>query len=265
MNRTVAPIRNVRKEAENGDVDAQYELATNLLTDRAGSKRKEDGLKWLQRAADRGHPEALCDLGVHYHYGDGVSRDLSKSFSLYLAGAKNGSSHAQYHVGLCYAHGEGVRKNSRQAFGWFLKAARAGHAWARVNVGTAYRDGKGVRRDYPAALVWYRRAARQGEVIAQREIGAAYHDGVGGLSRDFRRAVVWYRRASAGGDAYAQYCLGLALLYGEGVRPDLNKAQYWLTRAKLEGVQGASEALSAVRRRQKVSVSEARSHNARSG
>ena len=91
---TQLPDHWIQKEvAEQGDVDAQYELALAYLY---GSKRR------------------------------GVKVNFDRSFEWFQKAAEQGHAEAQYKLAQMYLQGLGVEQNSDQAIEWFQKAADQG-------------------------------------------------------------------------------------------------------------------------------------------
>ena len=71
-------IAGLLKEAENGDPDAQYEVAVLYdPEDCPGSPSDEiEAVKWYRKAAENNHYFACCSLGRLYEYGDyGLEKD----------------------------------------------------------------------------------------------------------------------------------------------------------------------------------------------
>ena len=59
-------INKLKKEAESGDAEAQYNLAVEYLI---GEETKADddlAFKWMEKSAQHGHIVAQRDLGHHY-------------------------------------------------------------------------------------------------------------------------------------------------------------------------------------------------------
>jgi uncharacterized protein len=69
--------------------------------------------------------------------------------------AEKGSPQAQNNLGLMYHFGEGVRKNDTLAASWYTKAAQQGDANAQDNLGFLYESGAGVPQDYKLAYALY--------------------------------------------------------------------------------------------------------------
>ena len=88
-------------------------------------------------------------------------------FLLLQKAAARGDAEAQYNLGWMYSNGEGVPKNIAKTFEWFQKAAAQQHADAQYNLGLMYRDGEGVTKDTIKAIEWFQKAASQGHAKAQ--------------------------------------------------------------------------------------------------
>ena len=67
--------------AESGDPSTQYRVGVALI-----NYSSEDGIRWIETAANRNYPEAQREIGMLYANGIGVHRDLPSAFKwLYLA------------------------------------------------------------------------------------------------------------------------------------------------------------------------------------
>lgn len=63
---------------ETGDAATQYKVGVALI-----NFSTEDGVRWIEAAAQRGFPEAQRDMGVFYESGNGVDKDLAYAFMWY--------------------------------------------------------------------------------------------------------------------------------------------------------------------------------------
>ena len=70
----------LRKLADQGDADAQWQLG--ILYHDGDAVPKDDGLavQWFQRAAEQGYVRAQSTLGAYYWAGRGVPQDFSKAY-----------------------------------------------------------------------------------------------------------------------------------------------------------------------------------------
>ena len=113
--------------------------------------------------------------------------------------AKQGHDYAQLQLGVMYHFGEGVPQDDKTAAKWIKRAAEQGNAMAQSVLGALYLRGEGVPQDDKMAAQWYRRAAEQGDAGAQFALGGMYYYGKG-VPKDYTRAYVWMDIAASSGD-----------------------------------------------------------------
>lgn len=80
--------------AKSGNILGQFTLAEVFLKNKNISTRRA-GLAWLEKAADKGYPDALLKLGQLYSTGDLVKKDLNRANALYDEALKKGASNAE--------------------------------------------------------------------------------------------------------------------------------------------------------------------------
>ena len=102
----------------------------------------------LRAAAERGHPNSQCMLGLLYELGRGVPKDLQLALEWYHKAAAQDYADAQVSIGRCYDRGVGVPQDYGQAVLWFRKAANAGFADGQFELGQMYEVGTGAPQDY---------------------------------------------------------------------------------------------------------------------
>jgi TPR repeat protein len=88
--------------------------------------------------------------------------DASTVVERLRAAAANGDSNAMYNLGVSYHDGQGVPRDYAQAVAWYRKAVDLGHVAAMNNLGFMHRNGQGMPQDYAQAAAWYRKAADLG-------------------------------------------------------------------------------------------------------
>lgn len=112
----------------------------------------------LQRAADRGEPDALYALGKLLLEGDklpgDVTPDLDRALLLLDRGATAGSLDAAFRLAELYTTGRKVPQNDALAFKYTLQAATGGARSAIFNLGAFYANGRGTQKNYTEALAW---------------------------------------------------------------------------------------------------------------
>ena len=143
----------------------------------------------LRRLANQGE-SAQNDLGLAYHYGQGVQQDDSEAVKWFRKAADQGYADAEFYLGRSYEGGVGVPRNYAEAVKWFGKAADQGHANAQNDIGVAYLNGQGVPQNYFEAVKWFRRSSEQGNANGQWMLGKMYQDGRG-VQQDYIQAYMW--------------------------------------------------------------------------
>ncbi len=82
------------------------------------------------RRAEEGDVDAQYNLGIIYYHGEGVSRNFEEAIHWFHKAAESGDADAQYNLGFMYGRGEGVEKNHEQSLEWFKRASQQGHTGA---------------------------------------------------------------------------------------------------------------------------------------
>ena len=232
------PIKKTVKTAEEAfNIGYDYYFGKN-----GKQKDYSEAVKWYRKAAEQGYMDAQYNLGVCYEKGQGVPQDYFEAVKWYRKAAEQGDMDAQYNLGYCYEEGQGVPKDYFEAVKWYRKAAEQGHARAQNNLGYCYKYGQGVPKDYSEAVKWYRKATEQGHATAQNNLGVCYEKGQG-VSQDYSEAVKWYRKAAEQGHTFAQYNLGNCYYNGWGVTKNYSEAVKWYRKAAEQGDEDAKEQL----------------------
>ena len=184
-------------------------------------------------------PGVQNHLGDDYYYGDnGRKQNYSEAVKWYNKAAWQGHPQAQFNLGHCYESGKGVPQDNEEAVKWYRKAAEKGLADAQDSLGFCYDNGKGVPQDYFEAVKWFRKAAEQGHDGAQCDLGLCYEEGRG-VAQDYTEAVKWYRKAAEQGHNGAQLFLALCYEEGRGVSRNYMKAKEWCNKAAKQGNEDA--------------------------
>ena len=82
-------------------------------------------------AAEQGFVEAQYNLGNAYKHGEGVEQNFEEVVKWYRMSAEQGYDCAQYNLGLCYVYGDGVEHNYDEAVKWLRLAAKQGNSDAK--------------------------------------------------------------------------------------------------------------------------------------
>ena len=116
-------LTELRARAEEGDADAQYQLALQFKVGVALPRDDTEAAAWLLRAAEQGHLDAQFMLGTMYHEGRGVPKDDFEAAAWVRMAAEAGHPDAPFLLGSMYQEGRGVFKDRVLACMWFILAA----------------------------------------------------------------------------------------------------------------------------------------------
>ena len=118
-------------------------------------------------------------LGRTHFYGVAVERDLELAYAQYERAAEKGHVNAMFELYAMNARGIGKDKDMLEAAHWCMAAARAGHAGAMANIGAFYAAGLGgVELDKGESLRWYQEAAEAGHGRAAAAAAIAFALGI---------------------------------------------------------------------------------------
>ena len=83
-------------------------------------------MQWYRKAAEQGDVDAQYNLGNMYAKGRGVRQDNAQAVQWFRKAAEQGDAEAQNNLGVMYAYGQGVRQNYKSAKEWLGKACDNG-------------------------------------------------------------------------------------------------------------------------------------------
>jgi hypothetical protein len=200
--------------------DASAQCSLGLLLRDGAQPDVGAALKWLQRAVEQGEANAQYELARMYVSGVGVSKDLAKACELYRLAAEQGHPDAQFYLSSMLHDGAGMAEpNKAEAHEWLKRAADAGHADAQCAMAETCIG----QRNEGEAIQWYTKAAEQGVAIAQFNLGAALVSGRG-VPADKAAGTRWLERAASQPDPNIQYNVALIKARGELLPADLTGA-----------------------------------------
>lgn len=130
--------------AKTTDGDLAYRIATLLSTDKGNPQRARSVFEWTQRAATNGSLDAVVALGDMYMSGTGTEADPAKSYLNFFRAANRGSPRGMYQLGVASCQGAVVPPNESHGFKWLRKASTEGYVAADRYM-SAYKEGKDAR------------------------------------------------------------------------------------------------------------------------
>ena len=155
---------------------------------------------FLRIDAEQGNTDAQKNLAEAYYYARGVERNYSKAAEWYLRAAQQGNTYSQYHLAQMYEEGEGVEKNIDEAIKWYQKAANLNDQSAKLALGRLYEEGKDVERNLDEARKWYQMVIGKDYYIEARK-GL---ERINRLEQEEKDKLIRYQKLAESGDVEAQ-------------------------------------------------------------
>ncbi len=246
-------------------------LAVEQLADKASSGylKYQENLNEQSEIKGTGNAEKDYELGKKYETGQGVRRNLGKSFEYYKKSADAGYSKAQLSLGLMYARGVFVPQNNRLAVKYLLAAANQGELGAKAELkkfdlkkyseGTSSKEflvynaengsaesqyklylyhlhgSNGFEQNYNKAMEYCQKAALQDHMAAVMTLGSLYEKGGYKFPPDPKISFLWYRKAAFLRNDSARFMLGEMYANGRGIEKNEALAvRYYLQAANNE-------------------------------
>ena len=182
-----------KRAAEQGIARAENALGKQYAAGLGVPQDHEKALSWLQRAAENEDPDFWFDLAVYYEQVGGTEA-LEAAIDWHSRAVDAGHVGAHAHLGLLYYNGSGAAQDLSRAADLLAYAAERGHARAQNNLGLMLSQGNGVAQDYEKAVALFQSAADQRLKEAYTNLGVMYENGFG-VEFDEARAVDLYRQA----------------------------------------------------------------------
>ncbi len=242
----VTDIDGYMKEANNGNIDAMYNLGLIFTTEGGYTYKEKDSeeeitiennfkeaFKWYSMAANAGDADSQLELAILYGEGRGVAQNYTESLNWYIKSAEQNNHVAQYNLGVIYSEGKGVKVDNKEAVKWYTLAANNGDSTAQYNLGVIYFQGvEGVSKDIEKSFKWISKAAENGD-----------EDALSMLSQPkfIKHTANWYRKRAENGDIEAQLKTASFYLWGKGFNKDIVRAHMWFNIASVSGNEEALE------------------------
>lgn len=132
----------------------------NLLSKELLSKNEyQKALPVLRKSAELGNAETQYNLGYFLQSGVGISKDEKEAFEWYKKSSDNGFNDGHYAMMMAYGNGIGTEVNSEKAFEYAMKCANNNDATCMWNIVNCYKQGLGTQKDTVKMLFWAHKLA----------------------------------------------------------------------------------------------------------
>ncbi len=116
--------------------------AVLVSTGVAANSSRDTEFSRFEKLANEGDVNAMVELGLRYHQGQGVKRDYSLAYDWYMKAIDKGDGDAFNNIGVLHRDGLGVPKNQKAAYLIFL----AIHMEGMGSDDTQIRAGRNLQR-----------------------------------------------------------------------------------------------------------------------
>lgn len=181
-----ARIVQIRRAAEQGDADAEFELGVLYALGTVVRQDAAQAVRWFRRASEEGHALANGLLGSSAKLVE-ANQELVSSLR---RSAEQGHATAKALLGRI-----GVLQDDPDAEMWVRRAAAQGNAWGSYYLGLMHYQGQGVREDTAEAIRLWKQAADRGLSLGASEIGSLHLLGIV-VEENEAESARWYRRAA---------------------------------------------------------------------
>ncbi len=242
----------IKAKAEKGDRAAMFDLFRVYYNDlhgnwraiysdsvieivRADGDAESLGFFWLQKSADRGHPEAMCELANYWRHKSEAPDRNARYIHWMTKSAEAGFGRAMMYLAEEYAE-----QDISQALTWYWKAAMAGRPAAFAPLARAYLQGSGGPYDPGKAVEYFTQGStlksewrpqagdRYDAAVCMFELGELFLEGKH-VAKDEAAAAKWFQKAGDAGyymiSPRAKLQLAELHIRGAGVPRDLNRAR----------------------------------------
>lgn len=203
------------KKAEEGDLKAMYDAVFYMCLESYTGKNAEPEINeryisYLKKLVDSGDVRAMIMLADSYAKGDEVPQDGNEAIRICKLAVKHGCSYGNDFIGEMYFKGEGVKRDYEKAYKYLTKnGGRVEDSNSFVTgyfLAEMYRLGLYVKQDLTKAFKWY-------------------------------WAIVFCRQYASHDPVYhhSLYRIGYAKHYGEGCVKNIQRAYFFMDRAKKFG------------------------------
>jgi TPR repeat protein len=164
-----------------------------------------------------------------------VEQSNAYAVKWYRKAAEQGNAEACYQLGMSYYKAEGVFQDFVEARHWLQKSDFSKHNDAALMLASFFRTGTGGPADSAMAAKYQQIAAENGDAASLYSLAVQYYNGTGKEQND-AKAFELFLKAAEMNHAESQFMTGCCYYYGTGVAKDKEKGEYWIGRARENGV-----------------------------
>lgn len=193
---------NLFSQIEPTHADGRFHLGYCFYRGLGCEADQEKSKQCFHEAAMLQHVKALCNLGVCEYHTETINDYLVAAGAFKLSAAA-GDPWAFNNLGVCFHYGQGVEQNDElAALLYEMSIALGQNTLAECNLGRAYLLGRGVKQDEARASELFLQAAKQNDPYGQFYLAECYEQGAG-VKKDVKTACKWYDLAKTNQHPFA--------------------------------------------------------------
>lgn len=226
------------KAADNGNIDAQRELAFYNYEE----ENPDNVIRYGTKEGCRDSADIQSIVGWAYY----VKSDYENAGLWLNKAAEQNNAYACW---VLSCMNDFVLNNPTDYFKYLKKAADLEYPDALHDMGINYLDGNIVEKDFNIALGYFQQAANKGCLKAWETMGTIYYMRQYGHV-DYSKAASYWKQGVEAGSVECQYNYGYLLKKGKGVKKNKEESIKWFKIAAQNGSENAKEEL----RKMKVNI-----------
>ena len=155
----------LKKSAELGNSEAQYNLGYFLQNGTTGIKDEKEAIEWYKKSSNNGFNNGHYAMMMAYGNGEGVEQNSEKAFEYALKCANNDDATCMWNVVNCYLTGNGVKADNSKFKEWIVRLAKLPNpenlslsgniTSARLEIAHFYKNGENFEKDNYQSYLWY--------------------------------------------------------------------------------------------------------------
>ena len=155
----------LKRSAELGNAEAQYNLGYFLQNGIEGVKNEKEAVEWYKKSSENGFNDGHYAMMMAYGNGIGIEQNSEKAFEYALKCAKNDDATCMWNIVNCYLTGNGVKQDKAKFQEWLVKLAKLSNPQnlslsgkitsARLEIAQFHKNGEYFVKDNYQSYLWY--------------------------------------------------------------------------------------------------------------
>ena len=194
-------IAELQQKANEGDAQAQFDLALCYANGKDIEKNEELAFDWLKKAAEQGWDDAEIRLANSYAQGLGVEKSEVNAFKWYAKAAAKGDSESLALINECFNNEVVVKKNYKPYFWKNNEESRQNRIDEKYWLSEEFLNLSNQEKIALLAYHWVYKSAQRGCVESQFRLAEYYFNT---QSHSLSGTMYWYEMAAGNGHIQAK-------------------------------------------------------------